>query len=262
MKGKPMEKKVFSKDELAQAAEVLTDRVKALEEDGLFSPSGLTAGEVPFYEEEKLEELAKLIQLLELGYNAAEVKKILDKVGVPGSKRRRGSRGLFLTVGELAEKTGVGARTIKHWEEKGIIFPDTRSDGGFRLYSKYYVFLVELIKDLQNFGYKLEEIKEIADLFRLFVAVRDDPSGRKPEENLEHLGVMSEKIDELLSHTGKLKKGIRRWEKLLDEKRREISRLKERIRRSEQERSKKERRSEALGKLPMPTPVGEGGGIS
>ena len=41
----------------------------------------------------------------------------------------------YLTVGNLADKIGVSPRTIKHWEDKGIIEPDMRSDGGFRLYS-------------------------------------------------------------------------------------------------------------------------------
>jgi len=64
-----------------------------------------------------------------------------------------------LTIGGLAKRVGVSARNIKHWEDKGIIEPDMRSEGGFRLYSQVFVYLCDLIKDLQLFGYKTGEKK-------------------------------------------------------------------------------------------------------
>ena len=234
-----MEQEVYTREDLAGKVEVSEERIENLEKEGLFSPSGLTAGDVPYYRQEKIVEITKVLQLLEVGYGPAEVKKIVERVGVPGTRRGRGTRGLYLTVGELAEKAGVGVRTIKHWEEKGIIAPSTRSEGGFRLYQKDYISIVQTIKDLQLFGYKLEDIKEVADLFRLLNAIKEGSSGLEDEEALERLGDMKEKIKDLKSHTDQLKAGLRRWERMLDERRKEIWRVKEKIRRSLQEKKRK-----------------------
>ncbi|MFC1890491.1 MerR family transcriptional regulator [Thermodesulfobacteriota bacterium] len=234
-----MEQEVYTREDLAKAAGIAEEKVESLEKEGLFSPSGVTAGDVPFYKQDKLVEITKVLQLLDLGYGPGEVRKIVEKVGVPGTRRGRGSKGLYLTVGELAEKVGLGARTIKYWEEKGIIAPSTRSEGGFRLYQKDYVYIVQTIKDLQLFGYKLEDIKEVADLFRLLTSIREGSSDLGEEKALERLNDMKEKIKDLKSHTDQLKAGLRRWDRILEERRKEIWRVKEKIRRSLNEKKKK-----------------------
>ncbi len=260
-----MEQEVYERTELARAAGVSEERIESLEKEGLFSPSGLTAGEVPYYGQEKLTEVTKVLQLLGMGYGSAEVKKIVERVGVPGTRRGRGTRGLYLTVGELAEKAGVGVRTIKHWEEKGIIAPSTRSEGGFRLYQKDYVYIVQSIKDLQLFGYKLEDIKEVVDLFRLLTSIKEGSSGLEGEEVLEGLARMTDKIKELKNHTHQLKDGIRRWDRLLDDRRKDIMRVKEKVRRTLPDKKRKPHHAETAGKpssdprvTPRMEPVEEG----
>lgn len=245
-----MDPEVFSREELAAAAGVPEERIESLEGEGLLAPSGLTAGEVPFYRADKIVEIGKVIQLLDMGYQPAEVKKIVERVGVPGAVRGKKSKGTYFTVGELAEKTGVGVRTLKHWEDKGLIAPDTRSEGGFRLYQESYTFIVQLIRDLQLFGFKLEEIKEVTDLFRLFTSMREGRSGLALEEMLERLDEMGQKIKALRKHTEQLKEGIRRWEKLLDERRKDVSRFKEKLRRTLQEKERKTARPGTRRKPP------------
>jgi hypothetical protein len=41
-----------------------------------------------------------------------------------------------LQIGEVAERTGVTQRTLRFYEEKGLLKPPSRLDGGFRLYSE------------------------------------------------------------------------------------------------------------------------------
>lgn len=69
-----------------------------------------------------------------------------------------------LQIGEVAERTGVTQRTLRFYEEKGLLKPPSRMDGGFRLYSEDDVKRVEMVRRLQDLlGVTLAEIKEMVD---------------------------------------------------------------------------------------------------
>ena len=69
-----------------------------------------------------------------------------------------------LQIGEVAERTGVTQRTLRFYEEKGLLKPPSRMDGGFRLYSEEDVKRVEKIRRLQELlGTSLAEIKEMVE---------------------------------------------------------------------------------------------------
>ncbi len=70
----------------------------------------------------------------------------------------------YLQIGEVAERTGVTQRTLRFYEEKGLLHSPTRMDGGFRLYSEDDVKRVKHIRRLQNLlGVTLAEIKEMVE---------------------------------------------------------------------------------------------------
>jgi DNA-binding transcriptional MerR regulator len=70
----------------------------------------------------------------------------------------------YLQIGEVADRTGVTQRTLRFYEERGLLKPPTRMDGGFRLYSEDDVGRVEQIKRMQNLlGLTLAEIKEMVE---------------------------------------------------------------------------------------------------
>jgi len=67
-------------------------------------------------------------------------------------------------IGEVAERTGVTQRTLRFYEEKGLLNPPERMDGGFRLYSEHDVQRIEYIRRLQQvLGFTLAEIKEMVE---------------------------------------------------------------------------------------------------
>jgi DNA-binding transcriptional MerR regulator len=69
-----------------------------------------------------------------------------------------------LQIGEVAERTGVTQRTLRFYEEKGLLQPPNRMEGGFRLYSEADIQRVERIKRLQQLlGFSLAEIKEMVE---------------------------------------------------------------------------------------------------
>ncbi len=72
--------------------------------------------------------------------------------------------GAYLQIGEVAERTGVTQRTLRFYEEKGLLKPPSRMEGGFRLYSEDDVRRVEEILRLRKLlGFTLAEIKEMVE---------------------------------------------------------------------------------------------------
>ena len=72
--------------------------------------------------------------------------------------------GAYLQIGEVADRLGVTQRTLRFYEEKGLLKPPGRMEGGFRLYSEEDVRRVEQVKQLQKLlGMPLAEIKEMVE---------------------------------------------------------------------------------------------------
>jgi len=72
-------------------------------------------------------------------------------------------------IGELAEKTGLSLRTIRHYDEVGLLKPTGRTEGGFRLYTPNDVTRLMLIRRMKPLGFPLEEM---TDLLRVIDALR------------------------------------------------------------------------------------------
>jgi DNA-binding transcriptional MerR regulator len=79
-------------------------------------------------------------------------------------QKERGRDEPYLQIGEVADRTGVTQRTLRFYEERGLLKPPSRMEGGFRLYSEEDVDRVEQIKRLQNLlGLTLAEIKDMVE---------------------------------------------------------------------------------------------------
>lgn len=70
-----------------------------------------------------------------------------------------------LKVGELAERTNKTVRALRLYEERGLLTPAQRSQGGFRLYSEHSVKRVSLIDRLQSVGMSLSEISDLLSIW-------------------------------------------------------------------------------------------------
>ncbi|MGC8466141.1 MAG: MerR family transcriptional regulator [Acidimicrobiales bacterium] len=64
-------------------------------------------------------------------------------------------------IGEVAEAVGLSLRTIRHYEEVGIVTPSGRSSGGFRLYTDQDIDRLRLVKHMKPLGFTLDEIAEL-----------------------------------------------------------------------------------------------------
>ncbi len=85
-------------------------------------------------------------------------------------------------IGEVADRVGLSLRTLRHWEEMGLVTPTGRSDGGFRLYGEDDVQRVLLARALKPADFSLDELQEILRL-RDHLATDLDPAERSRSEH-------------------------------------------------------------------------------
>lgn len=66
-----------------------------------------------------------------------------------------------MQIGDVAERTGLSLRTIRHYEEVGLLPESARSDGGFRLYEDAAVERLLVIRQMKPLDFTLEEMREL-----------------------------------------------------------------------------------------------------
>jgi DNA-binding transcriptional MerR regulator len=82
----------------------------------------------------------------------------------------------LLQIGQVADRTGLSLRTIRFYEEHGLVRPTSRTDGGFRLYSEDDVARLEVIMRMKPLGFRLEEMQELLGLLADLTRVPGDPA--------------------------------------------------------------------------------------
>ena len=65
----------------------------------------------------------------------------------------------LLKIGAFANLADTNLRTLRYYEEVGLLRPTARSSGGFRYYRETDLNRIKLIRHLQDLGLTLEEIK-------------------------------------------------------------------------------------------------------
>jgi DNA-binding transcriptional MerR regulator len=103
-----------------------------------------------------------------------------------GPERTSGpASGRLMQIGEAAERVGLSIRTIRHYEEVGLIVPSARSEGGFRLYTEPDLDRLAVVKRMKPLGFTLDEMR---DLLAVLDAL-DTATGIARAELLDRLGM-------------------------------------------------------------------------
>ena len=66
-----------------------------------------------------------------------------------------------LQIGQLAARTGVSIDALRYYERLKLLPRARRSSGGFRLFTLEHIERVQFIKQAQELGFSLEEIKSL-----------------------------------------------------------------------------------------------------
>lgn len=97
-----------------------------------------------------------------------------------------------MTSGELAKKAGVSQKTVRLYDEKGLLKPSDYSEGNYRLYDKEALLVLEKIIALKKIGLSLEEIKEYLET----------------NDNEDILSVLEEKLQRMEQKKVEIEKSI------------------------------------------------------
>ncbi len=106
-----------------------------------------------------------------------------------------------MRIGDLAKKTGVNPKTLRYWEEIGLLPRPPRNISGYRDYGEEYVDLCRFILKAKSLGFKLDEIREILEI-RF--------SGEEP------CGCVVDKIREKIDQIDRLIEDLKRRRDLLE----------------------------------------------
>lgn len=84
-----------------------------------------------------------------------------------------------MQIGEVAARTELSLRTIRHYEETGLVIPSARSQGGFRLYTESDVARLMVIRRMKPLGFTLDEMRDLLTATdRLDAPEAPDPAER------------------------------------------------------------------------------------
>lgn len=109
-----------------------------------------------------------------------------------------------VSIGQLAKDTGVSSRTIRYYEELGILPEPPRSPGGTRKYGPQYRFYVEGAVALKELGFSLDEIKLVGRL-----ALGRSMTERQRKRAAEAIREKTEALEHKVAVLGRLRDVLR-----------------------------------------------------
>lgn len=109
------------------------------------------------------------------------------------------------TIGKLAIEADVTTDTVRYYEKEGLLVPSSKTSAGYRLYNGDAVRRLRFIKQAQQCGFSLTEIKELLALKNCDAAcckdVKDVAIAKKMqlEHKIHTMQIMSGALTELIA---------------------------------------------------------------
>lgn len=85
-------------------------------------------------------------------------------------------------IGAVAEQTELSLRTLRHYDEVGLLRPSARTPGGFRLYTEDDVERLLLIRRMKPLGFTLDQMGELLSLIDSLASSPDDEAQAQLDE--------------------------------------------------------------------------------
>jgi DNA-binding transcriptional MerR regulator len=113
-------------------------------------------------------------------------------------------------IGTIASESGIPIKTIRYYDELGLLKTNGRTEGGYRLFDRDVFIRLKFIKRAQNLGLSLSEIKEFLEVYDK----NDLPCDRIKVKLEEKLMAIEQQIQQLQILKQELKGLLSGWEKI------------------------------------------------
>ncbi|WP_295984075.1 Cu(I)-responsive transcriptional regulator [uncultured Variovorax sp.] len=100
-----------------------------------------------------------------------------------------------VSIGEAAQRSGVSARMVRHYESLGLLPAVARTESGYRQYGEADIHTLRFIKRSRDLGFSMEEIAELVGLWNN--RRRASASVKRIAE--KHLGELEQRIADMQS---------------------------------------------------------------
>ncbi len=105
-----------------------------------------------------------------------------------------------MRVGEFAAQAGLGAKTVRFYEQLGLIHPDGRTPAGYRIYLPDQVEPLRFIRAARMLGLSLREVAEMLDVW---------DCGRRPcDDVMRHIARKIQEVDRQIEGLHQLKRQL------------------------------------------------------
>ena len=111
-------------------------------------------------------------------------------------------RGSIMQIGDISKTVGVSLRTVRFYEEAGLLKPSATTQSGLRLYNHKDAIRLRFIHTLRRLDISLEDIKSILGLNGPMVGTKSEALNR----SLNALTLTQQKIDEYQEVLNELRK--------------------------------------------------------
>jgi MerR family copper efflux transcriptional regulator len=71
-----------------------------------------------------------------------------------------------MNIGEAAARAGVPPKTIRYYEDIGLVAPAARAGNGYRAYGKTDVHVLRFVQRARSLGFSVKECRQLLDLYR------------------------------------------------------------------------------------------------
>ncbi|RUO24377.1 Cu(I)-responsive transcriptional regulator [Aliidiomarina minuta] len=98
-----------------------------------------------------------------------------------------------MNIGEVAQRTGLSSKMIRHYEAQGLFSPAGRSEAGYRLYNEHNIEQLCFIRQARLLDFSIPQIAELLQLWQ-----NSNRSSREVKQVAEqHLHEVNNKLHEL-----------------------------------------------------------------
>ncbi len=119
-----------------------------------------------------------------------------------------------MQIGDVADRTGLSLRSVRHYEDVGLLPEAERSPGGFRLYTEAAVERLLVIKRMKPLEFSLEEMRELLDGIDELAA---GPTAARRRELRDMLTGYQRRVSERIATVRERLRGAKQLQDALDD---------------------------------------------